>query len=304
MLALQQVTKWYGNVPALRQCSFSVNPGRIVGFLGPNGAGKTTAMRLVVGLVRPDTGVLVWDNHHISQQDRLRFGYMPEERGLYLRMRVRQQLVYLARLRGLSRNKSHQEVDEWLERLGLIKQAETRIKELSKGNQQRVQLIAALLNKPKLLVLDEPFSALDPPGRKEVVVILQDMASKGTAVLFSSHELDFADNICDDVMIINQGRIMMDGDLVELKESSPYRYLEISFGGDTKHIDMMSRIKGVCVLDDRKRHRILLVPAEIDLRCLLSTVPRETQIRSCKYSMLSLSNLFDQVMSCQTSEDM
>lgn len=303
MLALRHVSKWYGDVPALRQCSFSVSPSRIVGFLGPNGAGKTTAMRSVVGLVRPDTGDIVWDNHHISHQDRLRFGYMPEERGLYPRMRVRRQLMYLARLHGLSLDKSHREVDEWLERLGLTRQAETRIKELSKGNQQRVQLIAALLNNPKLLILDEPFSALDPQGRKEVVVILRDLASKGTAVLFSSHELDFANSICDDVIIINKGRIVMDGDLVELKESSPYRYLEISFEGDTEHIDLISNIKGASVLDAKERNRILLIPAEIDLRRLLSTVPKETQIRSCKYGTLSLSNLFDQVMYCQTSED-
>lgn len=303
MLVLRHVTKWYGDIPALRQCSFNVNPGRIVGFLGPNGAGKTTAMRSVVGLVRPDAGDIIWNNHPISHQDRLRFGYMPEERGLYLRMQVRRQLMYLARLHGSSRDKSYREVDEWLERLGLTKQAEIRIKELSKGNQQRVQLIAALLNDPKLLVLDEPFSALDPQGRKEVVVILRDLASKGTAVLFSSHELDFANSICDDVMIINKGRIMMAGDLVELKESSPYRYLEISFEGDTGHIDLISNIEGVSVLDVKERHRVLLIPAEIDLRRLLSIVPRETQIRSCKYGTLSLSNLFDQVMCCQTSED-
>lgn len=304
MLTFHKVTKWYGDIPALVQCSFSVNPGRIVGFLGPNGAGKTTAMRLVVGLVRLDTGNLTWDDHCISHQDRLRFGYMPEERGLYPRMRVRQQLVYLARLRGLSRYESRQEVDKWMERLDLIKRAETRIKELSKGNQQRVQLIAALLNNPKLLILDEPFNGLDPPGREEVVAILRDQANEGTAVLFSSHELDFADSICDDVMIINQGRIIMDGDLIELKESFPYRCLEISCGSDRGHVDLIGELEGVSILRSKHKNQTLLIPVEVDLKLLLSTVPKGVQIRSCKYGPLSLSDLFSRVIHRELPENM
>lgn len=302
MLVLQKVTKWYNDIPALRQCSFKVNPGRIVGFLGPNGAGKTTAMRSVVGLVRPDTGELVWNDHHISHRDRLAFGYMPEERGLYLKMRVRQHLVYLARLRGLPRHEAYREVNEWIERLGLTRRAEARIKDLSKGNQQRVQLIAALLNNPKLLVLDEPFSGLDPPSREEVVAILQSQACEGTAILFSSHELDFADSICDDVVVINQGSIVMNGDLAELKESFPYRCLEISCGDDRGHLDLISKINGVSVLNGRNQSHVFLIPAEVDLRLLLSTVPSEAPIRSCKYSTLSLPNLFGQVIRCEPEE--
>src|SRR5690348_3017153 len=162
MLGFDGVTKRFGPVTALDRCTFSARPGRLTGFLGPNGAGKTTAMRAVFGLVELDGGAVRWRDAPITTAMRRQFGYMPEERGLYPRMRVREQLVYLGELCGRTRTYSTASVDNWLARLGLADRATERLDALSHGNQQRVQLIAALVNEPELLVLDEPFSGLDP----------------------------------------------------------------------------------------------------------------------------------------------
>ena len=162
MLEFDAATKRFGPVTALDGCTFAARPGRLTGFLGPNGAGKTTAMRAVFGLVELDAGAVRWRGAPISGAERARFGYMPEERGLYPRMRVRDQLVYLGRLCGGTSKAAGRVADRWLERLGLADRASDRLDALSHGNQQRVQLIAALVNEPDLLVLDEPFSGLDP----------------------------------------------------------------------------------------------------------------------------------------------
>ncbi len=162
MLDFDGATKRFGSLTALDQCTFAARPGRLTGFLGPNGAGKTTAMRAVFGLVGLDAGTVRWRGTPVSPAERARFGYMPEERGLYPRMRVRDQLVYLGQLCGRGAKDVNRSVDTWLGRLGLAGRAADRLDTLSHGNQQRVQLIAALVNAPDLLVLDEPFSGLDP----------------------------------------------------------------------------------------------------------------------------------------------
>ena len=162
MLSIQDLHKTFGDIKALRGCSLTVPRGRMLGFLGPNGAGKTTTMRSVFGLIRPDAGSVTWDGHQINPGDRLGFGYMPEERGLYPKMKVHDQLRYLGRLHGMSAHEASQSASDWLKRLGLAERQADPIESLSHGNQQRVQLAAALVHDPELLVLDEPFSGLDP----------------------------------------------------------------------------------------------------------------------------------------------
>ncbi|HEY1323447.1 MAG TPA: ATP-binding cassette domain-containing protein [Streptosporangiaceae bacterium] len=221
MLGFDGATKWFGPVTALDRCTFAVRPGRLTGFLGPNGAGKTTAMRAVFGLVGLDAGTVRWHGAPISAADRVRFGYMPEERGLYPRMRVRDQLVYLGQLCGRGPREVNRGVDAWLERLGLAGRAADRLDTLSHGNQQRVQLIAALVNDPDLLVLDEPFSGLDPIAMEAMGELLSGLATAGTTVLFSSHQLDLVQDLCQDVVIIEHGRIVLAGELAELRAKVP-----------------------------------------------------------------------------------
>jgi ABC-2 type transport system ATP-binding protein len=203
----------------------------VVGLLGPNGAGKTTAMRCIFGLVDPDRGEVRWDGAPIDHATRLRFGYMPEERGLYPHMRVAAQLEYLARLSGLDRRSAAASVHRWLARLGLEQRAESRLDALSHGNQQRVQLAAALVHDPVALVLDEPFAGLDPIGVESLSAMIADLARDGTAVLFSSHQLDLVEDICQDVVVVDRGRVVMHGELERLRAASERSYLTVGFRG-------------------------------------------------------------------------
>ena len=201
-----------------------------MGLLGPNGAGKTTTMRCIFGLVAR-TAARCAGTAPRSTAARLRFGYMPEERGLYPHMRVSAQLEYLARLSGLDRRSAAASVDRWLARLGLQERAESRLDALSHGNQQRVQLAAALVHDPVALVLDEPFAGLDPLGVEALSAMIADLARDGTAVLFSSHQLDLVEDVCQDIVVIDHGRVVMQGELERLRAASSRRYLAVGFRG-------------------------------------------------------------------------
>jgi len=212
-LTLWEASKRFGSVQALDDCSFSVERGRMLGFLGPNGAGKTTAMRAVFGLVELDVGELLWDGRRVGLTERLRFGYMPEERGLYPRMALGEQLEYFGCLHGLSARAARAAASGWLERLGLADRGRAKVEELSHGNQQRAQLAAALLHEPELLVLDEPFAGLDPVAVHTLAEVLRGEAARGAAVLFSSHQLDLVEDICEEVAIIDHGHIVAAGEV-------------------------------------------------------------------------------------------
>ncbi|NNC39458.1 MAG: ABC transporter ATP-binding protein [Acidimicrobiia bacterium] len=231
MLSLVDLHKRFGEVTALDGAGFDVEPGRIVGFLGPNGAGKTTAMRCVFDLVEPDSGTVTWGGRPITHEDRLSFGYMPEERGLYPKMKIGEQLSYFGRLSGLSRSDAAGEAAAWLERLGLAERALSKLEELSHGNQQRVQLAASLVHRPQLAVLDEPFSGLDPIGVEAMADIIRSLAGSGMGVVFSSHQLDLVEDVCQDVVIIDRGRVMVSGTLDELKDRSEHLHLEVTVDG-------------------------------------------------------------------------
>ena len=212
MLEIRDLHRHYGEVVALDGVSFTVGSGQVVGFVGRNGAGKTTTMRVVMGVVRPDRGEVTWQGEPVDGDVRLRFGYMPEERGLYPKMRVRDQLLYLARMSGLDRVDAQRSAERWLERLGVDPdRADSVVEELSLGNQQRVQLAAALVHHPDLLVLDEPFNGLDPVGVDVLAEALHEEAARGVSIVFSSHQLDLVERLCDEVVIIEAGRIVTDG---------------------------------------------------------------------------------------------
>jgi ABC-2 type transport system ATP-binding protein len=218
VLELDGITRRYGDRVALDGLSFSVGEGQLFGFVGPNGAGKTTAMRIVLGVLRPDAGEVRWRGEPVGAAVRRRFGYMPEERGLYPKMRVRAQLVYLARLHGLSDADAAGAADRWIDRLGLTERAGERVEKLSLGNQQRVQLAAALVHGPDVLVLDEPFSGLDPVGVDVMSGVLGEEAARGVPVLFSSHQLELVERLCEAVAIVKDGRLVASGRVEALRE--------------------------------------------------------------------------------------
>jgi ABC-2 type transport system ATP-binding protein len=216
-LELDGLTRTYGDRRALDGLTFTVGAGRLFGFVGPNGAGKTTAMRIVLGVLEPDGGAVRFDGRPLDAATRARFGYMPEERGLYPKMRIAAQLAYLAELHGLDRRRAREATASWLGRLGLADRADDRLEELSLGNQQRVQLAAALVHDPVALVLDEPFSGLDPVGVDVMAQVLRDRAGAGVPVVFSSHQLELVERLCDDVAIVKDGRVVAEGAVAELR---------------------------------------------------------------------------------------
>ncbi len=221
MLSIEGLHKSFGEIRALDGCSFQVGRGQMLGFLGPNGSGKTTAMRTVFRLLRPDAGSVTWEGKSIEPPDLLRFGYMPEQRGLYPKMRAGDQLTYYGRLHGRSKSEARESAEKWLDRFGLGERIDDPVEALSHGNQQRVQLAAALVHDPELLVLDEPFGGLDPIAVDTMSEVLREQAAAGKAVVFSSHQLDLVEDLCEEVAIINAGRVVLSGNVERLKDSAP-----------------------------------------------------------------------------------
>ncbi|HCX85323.1 MAG TPA: ABC transporter ATP-binding protein [Micrococcales bacterium] len=218
MLQISEVTKSFGQRRVLTDVSFDVARGRLTGFVGGNGAGKTTTMRIVLGVLHADSGTVSLDGHAIGGEDLRGVGYMPEERGLYPKMTVLDQLVYLARLHGIDKAGATRRADALLDRLGLAERRKDALESLSLGNQQRVQIAAALVHDPDVLILDEPFSGLDPLAVDEVVTVVAEHAARGIPVLFSSHQLDVVERLCDDVVVIAGGAIRARGTREELRE--------------------------------------------------------------------------------------
>ncbi len=215
-----EVTRRFGDRTVLDQVSLSVGVGRLTGFVGANGSGKTTTMRIVMGVLDPTSGEVHWHGRRISREDRARFGYMPEERGLYPKQQVADQLGFFARLHGYDRQGATRRADELLERLGLTERAKDRLDTLSLGNQQRVQIAAALMHEPIALVLDEPFSGLDPLAVDSMAELLREQADAGVPVLLSSHQLELVERVCDDLVILGGGRVVAEGSVDELRQGA------------------------------------------------------------------------------------
>jgi ABC-2 type transport system ATP-binding protein len=291
VLELTALSKRYGDVIALDDCSMTVPPGRVVGFLGPNGSGKTTAMRCIFGLVLPDNGTVTWEGERVTPAHRLRFGYMPEQRGLYPKMRIHEQLAYFARLHGISGQESARRASRWLERLHLSDRSDSNLEDLSHGNQQRVQLAAALVHEPELIVLDEPFSGLDPLAVHVLAEVIRDESRRGASVVFSSHQLDLVEDICEDVAIIHRGRMVLQGDLEALREQSPVRYIELATVGaplDT----WLPAIEGLHVISASADAAVLRVPAGVRVDVLLAEAMKAGHLRYFRFEPPNLTRLF------------
>ena len=268
MLELIGLRRTFGEIVALDDVSFTVAEGRIVGFVGPNGAGKTTAMRITLGVLTPDAGQVWWRGEPVDAERRRRFGYMPEERGLYPKMRVLDQLVYLARLHGVDTADARRHAEESLEILGIAERARDRVEALSLGNQQRVQLAAALVHEPDLLVLDEPFSGLDPVGVDLLAGMLRRQASDhGVSVVFSSHQLDLVEQLCDSVVLIVGGRVVADGTIDELRARRERRLFQVEVRGGAE--GWHGSIPGVELVDGSSDSLVFQLGPDVDEQRLL-----------------------------------
>ncbi|HEU4895439.1 MAG TPA: ATP-binding cassette domain-containing protein [Acidimicrobiia bacterium] len=290
MLSVQDLHKSFGDIRALDGCSLELARGGMLGFLGPNGAGKTTAMRIIFRLINPDSGTVTWDGERVGPDDLLRFGYMPEQRGLYPKMRAGDQLAYLGRLHGKSKSEARQAAEMWLERVGLGERIGDPVESLSHGNQQRVQLAAALVHDPDLLVLDEPFSGLDPIAVETMSDVLREQAAAGKAVMFSSHQLDLVEDLCEDVAIVNAGRVVVSGKVDVLKDAAPIRHLELEVDGDaTVLLDSLDGVQSTVTNGNRLT---AIIDAGTDVRGFIARAQETGKLRHFAYTTPSLSDLF------------
>jgi len=290
MLEIDDLAKRYGSVVALDGATFTARPGRIVGFLGPNGAGKTTTMRCIFGLVEADRGQVRWKGSPVDRETRLRFGYMPEQRGLYPRMRVLEQVSYFAQQHGLTARAADDAGRRWLDRMGLADRAKSKLEELSHGNQQRVQLTVALAHEPELLVLDEPFSGLDPLGIATMTEVLQDRARSGVGVVFSSHQLDLVERLCESVVMIDRGRIVASGRIDDLRAADPRRLVrvEVSGAGD----GWLDHVRGAGVIEPLPDGGIVELSDGVSETQVLDAARAAGSVRHFSVVQPSLSEIF------------
>ena len=286
MLSVNEVTKRFGSLLALDGVSFTVERGEIVGFLGPNGAGKTTTMRAIVGLLTIDDGSVSWQGNPVDAIARQRFGYMPAERGMYQRMKVRDHLVYYARLSGLTAPAAARTANTWLERLSLTDRGTDTVQSLSSGNQQRVQLALALLNEPDLLVLDEPFSGLDPVATETLSDVLREQVANGVALLLSSHQLDLVAEVCSAVVIVDHGRVVLQGEVNGLRAASPQRYVEVEFAEPTATVWAEAALS-----NGGRKHRVS-VAGDVDPAGLIAEARIRGQLVGYSYAPPDLSEVF------------
>jgi ABC-2 type transport system ATP-binding protein len=294
-LEVSGLVKRYGSVLALDGCSLQVPAGHLVGLLGPNGAGKTTVMRTLFGLVVPEEGAVRWRGRPVDALCWRRFGYMPEERGLYPAMRVREQIAYFGRLSGLSAGDAAAAAARWIGRLGLAGREDSRIDRLSHGNQQRVQLAVALVHDPELVVLDEPFAGLDPIAVDALATLMHELSEDGTTVLFSSHQLDLVEHLCEDVVILDHGRVVLAGQLGELRAAAPRRRLEIALAHDVAERwweRWSSRLPGVEVTGGDARQVQLSVDRSVDPEKVLAGAASTAEVVRFVFEPPSLSEIF------------
>ncbi|MGI8801327.1 MAG: ABC transporter ATP-binding protein [Solirubrobacteraceae bacterium] len=292
MLELIALRRRYGDVIALDGLEFTVAEGQVFGFLGPNGSGKTTAMRAVFGLVALDDGEVRWRGRSIGERDRRGFGYMPEERGLYPGMRILDQLVFLGRLHGLQATPAREAALLWTERFGLVERRADKLESLSLGNQQRVQLAAALVHSPNLLILDEPFSGLDPTAVDTFSAILTERAAAGATVLFSSHQLDLVEHLCDAVAIVDRGRLVVEGRVEDLARSEPPR-LRIKVAGDSVGAWVRGGLPDVASVEvDPAGIVTLTLSPEADAEAILDAARRGGPLEHFSFAHRRLSEVF------------
>ncbi len=292
-LEIDGISKHYGEVVAVQDLSFGVHAGELFGFVGRNGAGKTTTMRIVLGVLAADGGRVRWDGKQLDFAARRRIGYMPEERGLYPKMRVLEQLAYLGELHGMAGRDARAAATVWLDRFGLAERRDAELQSLSLGNQQRVQLAAALVFDPEILVLDEPFAGLDPVAVDVMTAVLRERAAAGLPVIFSSHELDLVERICDRVAIIDKGHLVVCGTVEELRRGGPARLwvdAPAASPGWAEALDGVTLIRA-----DGSRVLLELPPGADDqaiLRAALATGP----VREFRRAEPSLVELFRDVI--------
>jgi len=249
-LEIQGITKTFGAFTAVQDVSFTAEEGEIFGFLGTNGAGKTTTMRIILDILRPDTGSVTWNGKANTDVPRRLWGYLPEERGLYPKMIVEDQLLFFAQLYGASARDARRDLNDWLERFAIVENRRKRVEQLSKGNQQKIQFLAAVLHDPDILIMDEPFSGLDPVNAAQMIEAFGEMRQRGKTIIFSTHQMEQAEELCQAIAIIHRGRLVVHGDMRSVKRSTGRQVVRLALAEDPD-ILWLDHLPGVTVTKRR-----------------------------------------------------
>lgn len=289
-LTLSNVTKRFGDFTAVEDLSFDVRAGRVFGFLGPNGAGKTTTIRMIVGITAPDEGSISLFGEPISYPTQNRIGYLPEERGLYKKMKVVDQLKYFAELKGVSRSDADKKIDFWLDRMRLSKWKKSKTTDLSKGMQQKIQFISTVLHEPDLLILDEPFSGLDPVNVEFMIDVLSEFRTQHKTVIFSTHLMSTAERLCHDIILINKAKKVVGGSLREVKES--YGTNLIAFRGSNADRIMRDRSLVERVVSHADEQELHLAPGIEPQRVLKALIDSGANVTKFEITEPSLNDIF------------
>lgn len=302
-LLLEGVSKSFGSFQAIKHLSMEVREGALFGFLGANGAGKTTTMRMILDLFRPDLGQITWNGSEVRQVPRHMWGYLPEERGLYPKMRVDEQLLFLARLNGLAKQDAEKSLTEWLERFQISANRKKRIEELSKGNQQKVQFLATILHDPTLLVMDEPFSGLDPVNAQVLKEALLEMHRRGKTIIFSTHQLEQAEELCQDIVIINKGQSVVQGSVREVKRQQGRNVVRLKLDNDPD-ASWLEQLPGVQVTRHREDYIEMHIQANLNPNVIVEAALHHGGIIS-RFEMVepSLTDIFIELVGATALPD-
>ncbi len=288
-LRIQQVTKKFGSFTAVDELSLDIPPSEMFGFLGANGAGKTTTFRMVLGLLDATEGQITWNGKGIDYSTSPEIGYLPEERGLYPKMKVSDQIVYLARLRGMEKKTILKELEYWLERFNVPQYMNKKVEELSKGNQQKIQFIASVIHKPKLLILDEPFSGLDPVNVELLKDAVREIKKNGTTIVFSSHRMEHVEELCESLCIMHKGRPVVYGGLKEIKRSFGKKNVVIHADFD---LTFLKGKDGVVKLKETTEGILLQVESEAAAESVFHEVVQKGFLRKFELEEPSLNDIF------------
>jgi ABC-2 type transport system ATP-binding protein len=289
LIELAHICKSYGDFAAVRDVSLAVEPGMILGLLGPNGAGKTSTIRMIMDVIAPDRGEILFFGRARQEGDLRRVGYLPEERGLYQKMSVGEQLLFFARLRGLPRREARGRIDAWLERVGLAEWKERKVEELSKGMQQKIQLVSTVLHDPDVLVLDEPFSGLDPINQGLFKDLLSEYKGRGKAILFSTHVMEQAEKLCDHLCLISKGRVVLEGGWREIQHRYGGTAFRVEATGDLERLAGLPGIDQARLVDGSLR--IVLAP-RVEPSEVLRAMLEHVEVREFRSEAPELEEIF------------
>jgi ABC-2 type transport system ATP-binding protein len=291
-LLVEHINKSYGEFQVIKDLSMEVREGSIFGFLGANGAGKTTTMRMILDIIRPDSGHISWNGNDVRTVPRWHWGYLPEERGLYPKMAVDEQLLFLARLNGLSKKTAQRALDEWLERFQINANRKKKLDELSKGNQQKVQFLATILHDPSILIMDEPFSGLDPVNATMLQEAFWELHRRGKTIIFSTHQLEQVEQMCESVVIINKGQCVVQGNVNEVKRQHGRNIVRLKLDNDPD-ASWLDQVAGVRVTKRRQDYIEMQLQADLNPNRLVEiALQRGDRISRFEITDPSLTDIF------------